>query len=787
MHALHLKLFRDLKRLWPQALAIALVLAAGVATLILGVGAHDSLSTTRARYYEANRFADIFADVTRAPKSVADSVAHLDGVAAVETRISKIALADIEGTAEPASVLLVSIPDHHEQVLNKLYLRSGRLPDPVSLDEAVVTDSFAKAHGFVSGSVLRVLINGRLRTIRVSGTALSPEFIYALGPGELMPDDRRFGVLWMPERALAAAYDLEGAFSSIAVKLTPGANEAALIEQIDSILERYGGRGAYGRKDQISHAFLDAELQQLRSMSRVLPPIFLLVAAFLVNMTLSRLVALEREQIGLLKAMGYSSWAVARHYGGFVTVIAAFGILIGFVAGTWLGNGMAQLYAKFFSFPFLVFSRDPAIYVIAAVVTYGAAAIGAIKAVGDVAWLPPAVAMAPPPPPRYRKVWGGIIDLSFAVRQSSVIISRHLTHWPWRTASGVLGMALSVAILVGSLWSFGSIDYMIDVTFYRSDRQDASINFSEIRPISALYDSRRLPGVLQAEPYRSVAVKLRNGHIERRLAIVGKPQSASLSRVLSQDLTPVSLPQQGIVLSRAVADILHVRRGDTVEIEVLEGDRRTVREPVSAIITGYLGLTAFMEIGALNKMLGEGAIISGVHLRIDRTARDAFFAAVKSTPTTSFLALQYAALERFRQTLAQNILIMVTVYASLAAIIAFGVVYNFARISLSEQGREMASLRVLGFTRGEVSALLLGELAVVVIVAQPLGWLIGYGFAWAMTQGFTTELYRVPLIINRDVYAYASLIVLAAAMVSGLAVRRRIDRLDMIEVLKTRE
>jgi putative ABC transport system permease protein len=351
----------------------------------------------------------------------------------------------------------------------------------------------------------------------------------------------------------------------------------------------------------------------------------------------------------------------------------------------------------------------------------------------------------------------------------------------------VLGIALAAAILVGSLWSFGSIEHMIEVTFNRTDRQDASIHFSEIRPMAALYETQRLPGVLRAEPFRAVSVKLHHQSRERRLALVGKPADATLSRVLSADLKNIELPAEGLVLSRSAADILGLRRGDMVEIEVLEGRRMTVQQPVSAIIAGYLGLTAYMDISALNRMLKEGQVISGVHLSLDPTKRDSLFAALKSTPAANFIALQYVALQKFRETLAQNIVIMVTVYAVLAGIIAFGVVYNFARISLSEQGREMASLRVLGFKRSEVSTLLLGELAIVVIAAQPLGWLIGYGFAWAMVEGFTTELYRVPLVVGREVFAYASLIVFAAAIASGLVVRRRIDRLDMIEVLKTRE
>ena len=785
--ALHIKLLRDLRRLWPQALAIALVMAAGVATLVLGVGAYDSLATTRARYYDSNRFADVFATLTRAPRALIPEIAALDGVAAAEGRIDRVALADLPGMREPASVQLVSLPAHGNQQLNRIVLRTGSLPADGETGLAVVSEKFAHAHGLVPGTSIRVLINGRLREIRVAGTALSPEFIYALAPGELMPDERRFGILWMAEDDLAAAYDLDGAFNSLAVKLLPGAKAEQVIAAIDDKLARYGGRGAHGRKDQPSHAFLDAELHQLRTMSRILPPIFLVVAVFLVNMTLSRLVALEREQIGLLKAMGYSSWAIARHYAGFVSVIAAVGIAIGLVAGAWLGTGMTVLYARFFSFPFLVFSRDPAVYAIAAGATYLAAVLGAVKAVRDVAWLSPAAAMAPPAPPQYRKLLGGALELTGLVRQSSIIVIRHLTHWPWRTASGIAGMALAVAILVGSLWSFGSIDKMIDITFHRSDRQDATISFTEAKPLSALFGVARLPGVTAAEPFRAVAVKIRHGQRERRVALTGKPAEATLSRVLTEDLVPITMPPDGIVISDALAEALEVRRGENVEIEVLEGRQQTVTAPVSAVVTGYIGLNAFMELAALNRLLGEGAVISGAAIATDSAARDDLFKAVKAAPALSFIALQYAALQKFRETLAQNISIMITVYATLAAIIAFGVVYNFARISLSEQGREMASLRVLGFTKGEVSALLLGELAVVALVAQPIGWLIGYGFAVIMTEGMATELYRVPLVVNREVYAWASLVVLAAALVSGLVVRRRIDRLDMIEVLKTRE
>lgn len=787
MNALDVKVLRDLRRLWAQALAIALVMAAGVATLILAVGAHDSLYETREAYYERNRFADVFAGVTRAPEAIADEIARIDGVGAVETRISNIALLDLPDMREPASAILVSLPDIGEQRLDLITLRSGRLPLPADEREVVVSEPFANAHGFSIGSTFSAILNGRKRELRIVGMALSPEFIYTLGPWDLMPDDRRFGVVWMSRETLASAYDLSGAFSNVHLRLLRGASEAAVIQELDRLLAPYGGAGAHGREDQLSHAFLDSELTQLEAMSRILPPIFLVVAAFLVNMTLARLITLEREQIGLLKALGYSDLAVGVHYLKFVSVIALIGAGIGALAGTWLGTSLTRLYGDFFHFPFLIFRMDPGIYLVAIGVTLAAAIVGAVKAVADVVRLAPAVAMTPPAPARYRRTLLDRIHDALRMPQSGVMPLRHLVRFPVRTGGGLLGVSLATAILVGSLWSFGSIEHMIDVTFHQAERQDATINFAGERHPSAVQAVARLPGVLNAEPYRAIGVKMRRGHVERRVAITGKPPGADLSRVLDANYRPVTLPESGIAISDALAQILNVRAGELVEIELLEGTRRTLEVPVAMVIQGYLGLMTYADLDYVNALAREGQRVTGVHVAFDPDQSDALFASLKDIPAARFIALQGVSLEKFRETLAENILMMVSIYVVLAAIIAFGVVYNFARISLSEQGRELASLRVLGFTRGEISWILLSELALITILAQPLGWLIGYGFAVAMVSAFDSELFRVPLVVGPEVYAYASLVVIAASLVSALVVRRRIDRLDLIEVLKTRE
>ena len=491
MSMLDRKLLRDVRRLWAQVLAIAFVIGGGVATLILAVGSYRSLDETRTAYYERYRFADVFAVVNRAPRTLVDQVAEIPGVAAVEARIAKFALLDIPNYPEPATAQVISLPDIGEPKLNLLYMRLGRTPEPGREDEVVVNEPFAKAHGFGIGSHFSAILNGRKRDLVIVGTALSPEFIYTIGPGDLMPDDRRFAIIWMSEKALEGAYNLDGAFSSISVKLLRHASEREVITRLDALLDRYGGRAAYGRKDQTSHAWIDHELDMLKNMSRTLTPIFLLVSAFLVNLTLSRLVALEREQVGLLKALGYRNGAIAFHYIKFVIVIVTVGVAIGSFAGTWLGVYVTRMFGDYFRFPFLVFVTSPDLYLIAAGLSLLAAIIGAVHALRDVVKLAPAVAMQPPAPPQFRRMLPAF-RIDRLVPQPIVMMLRNLVHHPIRAAFTVIGMASATAILVVSMFVYDTMESLVDVTYFMADRQDATISFTEKRSSDVTLQVARL-------------------------------------------------------------------------------------------------------------------------------------------------------------------------------------------------------------------------------------------------------------------------------------------------------
>ncbi|MEM8876837.1 MAG: FtsX-like permease family protein [Pseudomonadota bacterium] len=781
------KVLRDLGRLWVQALAIALVLSCGVASLIISFGAYRSLEETRAAYYDRNRFGDVFANVTRAPRALLPRIEAIDGVGHVELRVSDYAILDILGMREPATGLAVSIPDYRETAVNLPFLRSGRLPEPERTNEVTVTEKFAEAHGFRTGDSFQAILNGTKRDLIIVGTFLSPEFIYALAPGDIMPDPRRFAIMLFSERALSGLLDLEGAFNDLSIRLLKGANKEQVIDRLDAMLAPFGGTGAIARKDQMSHAFIDAELAQLQSMSTLLPPIFLLVSAFLINMILSRLIALEREQIGLFKAVGYSSGAIAMHYLKLVMVISMIGIIIGFGVGTWLGRGLFRLFGEFYTFPFLIFRLHIDIYLIAALISLAAAVAGGLKAVWSTVTLPPAVAMSAPAPTTYRKLLTERLGLLQPFSRLTVMGLRHLVRHPVRSGLTTLGMSCAVGLLSASMYFLDVNTFMIDWLYNQSQRQNASVTFIDEQRPDAVQAIKRLPGVIKAEPTRHLAVTMSHGYRERRTSLVAKSNEDTLARVVDQAGNIVWVPRHGVLINDQLARNLDVQVGDLIHLEITEGKRRIADVPVTHIVTSFFGIDAYMDAEALDRLAGEGPRVDGFHLTMDEDAADDLYREVKELPRIASLVLLDLSREKFQETLSQNSTIMATIYIVLSVIIAFGVMYNAARIQLSERARELASLRVLGFTSREVFSVLLAELSMIVILAQPLGWFIGFLIAWSMVQSFDSDLFRIPLIVEIDTMAIATIISVIAVVASLYLIWERVQRLDLIRVLKTRD
>lgn len=787
MRALNKKLVRDLKRLWAQSLAIAAVLSVGVMIMVMGFGTQASLVETRDTFYDRARFADVWSGAARAPKSLVAEIAAIPGVARVAPRISQFAVLDLPDMRDPAMAQILSIPESGTPALNDLIVNEGRMPEFGARDEVVINEAFAMAHGYEPGDRFSVTLNGQKRDVQVVGVALSPEFIYTIGPGSIMPDDERFGILWMAEDVLAAAFNLSGAFNSVSLSVTRGTELAPVKDALESLLDPYGGTGAYDRAQQTSNAFLDGELEGLDVMKNIVPPIFLVVSAFLVNMVLGRMIQLEREQIGLLKALGYSTVEIMLHYLKLSVGIGAVGVLIGWVLGLIASQAMAAVYVEYFHFPYLVFAQRPSVYVIGAAAGLSAALIGAVMAVRKVAGLSPAVAMAPPAPTRFRR---GLFDRMIRVfrpEQPTMMIMRSIGRWPLRAALTSLGISISAAIIVAGLFMFDSFDELIDVAFVQANRQDAVLEFAAARPETVLDAVEDLPGIMKAEGSLTLAARLTHGHYTRTIGIEAGRAENSLVRPFDGDARVAVRPENGVVLAKRLADHLHARPGDIIEIEFLQEGDETYQVALTGTVAQFFGLSAFMELETVSALLGHAPRVSLANVVIDEGQEAALYDAVKAAPAISGITYMSEVRKGFDETIKESQGITLTVYTLMAAMIAIGVVYNSARIQLSERARELASLRILGFTRGEVSYILLGELFVLTLVAIPIGLVLGYGMAAAMVESFSSDLYALPLIVSETTYFRAAGVVAGATVFSALIVRRRIDRMDLVAVMKTRE
>lgn len=770
-----------------QLVAIALIVACGVAMMIASLGAMKSLRVSQQAYYAEYRFADIFADFKRAPLRLLPEITDIEGVRSSYAQIVGVATLDIPGIIEPASAQLVSLPRSGRPVLNDIILLEGRVPSVGRAMEVLANDAFMKAHDYKIGTIIEAKINGTRQSLVIVGRAASPEYIYTLPPGGLVPDEKRFGIFWTNIENLETLYDLEGGINSLRLSLDEDANTQKVIDTLDRMLKRYGNIGAYDRVDQVSHAFIDAELQQLATMARVMPPIFLVVAAVLLNIIMSRLIDTEREEIGLLKAFGYTDEEVARHYLKLAMLVAVLGVVFGYIAGTWLARTLTELYANFFHFPAFVYRESKTAVILASLFSLAAAGIAVVNAIWRAASIAPAQAMQPQPPTVYKANLWEIVGASRLLDKPTQMVIRHIFRWPGRSMVTILGIGAAQGLLIGTLYSFDAVEEIVDLYFIKGASHDLFIQFIEPVPVTTIASIRKLPGVISVEPSRDLAVKFSNEHYEESSYITGLDDSTTLKRIYTDDMRRIFVPKNGLLISDVLARKLSVNQGDLLTMEVVTGRQPVISAPIAGIISEHIGLPAYAHRTFLNSTMREGEVISGVFVRTDSSRLTAFYDQINKIPAVSAVLLQDVAYKSFRATLAETITIMMNVYKVVGSLIAIGVIYNAARISLSERRRELASLHILGFSHWQVSYVLIGELVLLALFSLPIGCALGYVLAFATSSAMSTDLYRIPLVINASTYGSAILIILSSVLISAGIIYWQIRNLDMIETLKSRD
>jgi len=785
--SLDLKLVRDLRRMKGQAAAVSLVMACGLAMLIMSRSLIYSLESTRENYYQAHRFAEVFAAFKRAPLPTVERIRALPGVAAIEPGVSVQVTLDIAGLDEPATGMVRSLPDFREPELNRLFLRAGQWLKPGGRGQVLVGEAFADANKLRPGDVVPMILNGRLQKLRIAGIVLSPEYIFESRPGSALPDNRTYGIFWMPYEELANAFDLDGAFNFLALTLAPGANERAVIAGIDELLLPYGGRGAYGRADHPSHIRVSDEIRVLTILSFGFPLVFLSVAAFMTNAVLSRLLNLQREQIAILKAFGFENRQIVFHYLKFAFAFVIAGTVAGAIGGIVLGARLVEMYHLFFRFPELRFHLDNTALGVALVVASFAAALGVLGAVRRAARLPPAEAMRPEPPANYRPALVERTGIAHLFSNTFRIAVRNLERKPLQALFTIAGLTLATGILIIPNCFRDSVGQILEFQWDTVQRQDISVGLVEPDSEAAKHPLAQLPGVLNIEPFRFAGARIHFGQRHRQLAIHGMEPEGQHERVIDSAYRMVPLPKQGLVVSSKLAEVLGARLGDSVTVEFLEGRRRVVDVPLAGLSEDFSGLIAHMDRHALNRLLGEGDIVNGASFRVDRARWQEFLRALKEQPRISWVVVKESLRANFRQTTAASINLIQSIYLTFATIVAFGVVYNNARISLAERGRELATLRVIGFSQREVGAVLVTELIILALIAVPAGLGFGTFLANGIIKAVNTETVRLPTLFTMRNYSFAVSVVTIPSTLSAFVVLRTLKNLDLVSALKAPE
>jgi len=780
------KLWRDLWSLRGQVVTIALLVATGVTVLVGSVSSYLSLLSAQDEFYRESRFADIWAAVKRAPRSLLPKLNEISGVGVVEPRVVKDVRVDWPQSEALVSGRMMSLPEDGQSALNRLSIAVGRSIDPRQRDEVVINQAFAESWEIKPGDDIDVILNGRAQKFRIVGIANSPEFLYAARPGNPLPDDRTFVVLWAGEKAIAAAFDMEGAFNAIAASLAPGVEAARVVADLDRILEPYGAIGAYGRNDQSSHRFLSDELTEQRTLALIVPAVFFAVGAFLLNVVLTRLIETQREQIAALKALGFPSGAIVWHYAKFVSVIALLGAAAGAIMGARYGQGMINNYRPFFRFPELAYVLPPWLPAAGVAASLVSALSAAAFALHRVLRLAPAEAMRTPVPATSRFA---MLEGARLRRWSPVakMVWRAIFGRPIRSIFTVVGLALSIPMVVLGLFWWDALAYMVDVQFHFVDRGDATVAFDDAVSDRAIREIAHLPDVVAVEGLRSTPVKLTAGHRSYRMSLTGLDANAALRAPRDMTLAATPLPLEGLLMTRGLAERLGVAPGSVVVVESLEGRRRVFELPVAAIVDEPLGYNAYIEIGRLNALLREGKVVTQVVVRADAGRAETVWRSLAERPRVLATAVKSTWLRVFDEKIKDLVVLSAVVLTIFGAITAVGIVYNAARIAFQERAWELASLRVLGFTRAEVSWILLSELGVQIVVAIPLGLALAQWIVELILAARSNESFTIPAVISVATFAAATLVIVAAAAASALIVKRRIDELDLVGVLKARE
>ena len=787
MKLLNRKVFRELKILQAQTISISILIIAGVTLLVSSWSVYRSLNRCKDDYYQKNRFADLFGSFKSAPIELVNRLSQVHGIKAIEGRLVLDGLLSVPDVDEPAVGTFVSIPSGVQPVLNRLHIRKGRLPVEASEVEVVVHEAFAIAHHLGPGDELTVTIQGQMETLRIVGVAISPEYVYALSAQAPLPDDLHYGVFWIPKKHLERLAKMSEEMNNVVVELDHTVRQEEVMARLNVLLKPYGNREFQDRSRQLSNMFVEDEINEQKTIVILDPMIFITVAAFLIHTILSRLVAIQRPQIATLKSLGYTDLEISGHYLKLVFLIVLGGSVSGVIGGKFLGQALLTTYVSFFHFPSLDFSLNSTSVLLGLAAGIFPGLLGGWLSVRKVYQLSPVEAMRPPTPPSYQEGW--IEALGLWRRQSSKqkLFWRNLIMKPMRLFVTIFGISAALAIIItANAWS-DMLYYLLDTQFQRIQREDMSVGFLHPLPLSSMRELQKIEGVISVEGYRAIPVRISFKNQKKELQLSGIPPDLQMLQKLDVNLHPIRIPEQGLLLTRYFEKEWGMKAGDHISIQTLEGELRVVDLPVMGFSDDMLGVSAVMNLDYFWKIFHEQPSYNVANLKLDPLRIQQAYIALKNRANVYSVVLKQQMYRGFQRSFVGMMKMFMNVVIVFAFLIAAGVIFNSVRIGFSEHAWEMTSLRVMGFEKNSVIALLLGETLVQMFLAIFPGFALGYGLVHSTAKAVHTETFGFPVVIYPETYLLSATVISLALVASSIWIVRKVSRMVLVEALKFRE
>ncbi len=781
------KLWRDIRGNYGAYIAVISVSIIGLMLYVSMALILDSLRSSVDSYYSEHNFAEGFTRIVRGPQGLVEDIRGIDGIDRVSGRIVSDVLVNKAAGEENTTLRLVTFSGGRNE-LNRFKLEDGKIPS-ADAREILVSPAFLSANQYEIGDEIPLIISGTEIRFKITGTAISPEYVYEIPSGQtLTPDPKVFGVAFLPYSTAAQVLGMDGQINDIVFTLDGNTSFSGIKRPVENMLGSYGLTQLYPRKDQISHSMLTQEIVGLEATVNTSPVIFLLVAASILYIMLRRMVEQQRGLIGILKAFGFTDREIITHYLGYAVFTGGVGGLGGGLLGTWLSFYFAKLYQQFYNIPGLS-GRVSAEYILTATLLAVAFSVFAgYQGCKGVLRLSPAEAMRPPAPKVGKKTLVERITFLWNILTTlGKMAVRNVFRSKQRSFLAVFGIATSFSLMVASGASFDAVYYLINFQYEKVEKYDIKIGLKNYADrTEAVTGARYLEGVIKAEPMLEVPVTISNRWREKDTVITGLPQEAALYHLLTDKGKQVRLPERGMVISTQMAKILDIKQGDTVTVKPFLGDREERQVVVRQVIPQYVGLGAYMDIESLSSLLRAPPVASSVLMRVEeknmsevreelRTGKN-----VSAIHDKNKLKAQFEELMETSQA-SQYILLF------FSFIMGFAIVYNVNIISLSEREREMASLMVLGMTEGEVSRILLFEQGFLGVVAIIAGVPLSYGMLYAIVNASGSEIYNMPLIIDPRSFLTAFLGTLMFLLAAQWKMKGRVGKLSMLDVLKQQD